>query len=251
MCPRGHGGQRKKPAYSLTSTTGPAGARASQRSWSCDSSSSKGQIQRHARIPAIAALGPSDHSCHGLSSLRGKTRVPLMHRRHFARPGTFIYKVHHLCGISMTRAQQATGEHLSLVLQELKAVLAELVESTSYMPPELREVYAAAWDDLEKRGYIDQAIAALRGPAVDDLLAAHGLVGPQRVAKTESLNAAAEERNRRGGWGPFKALLGYFDSILGSLAGVLPWLDAVKEFKEISEASAELANEARREDVSA
>ena len=51
------------------------------------------------------------------------------------------------------------------------------------------------------------------------------------------------ERQRRRGWGPLKALLGYLDSILGSLTAVFPWLDAVKEFKEITEASAELASQ--------
>jgi hypothetical protein len=48
--------------------------------------------------------------------------------------------------------------------------------------------------------------------------------------------------------GPLKALLGYLDSILGSLTAVFPWLDAILEFKEISEASAGLAAEAIPDD---
>jgi hypothetical protein len=134
------------------------------------------------------------------------------------------------------------------VLEDLRATLEELVESPDHLPSGIREYYAAAWADLEERGYIDQAITALTGPAVDDLLAAHGLVGPQRVAKTESVSSAVRERRRRPGRGPLKALLGYFDSILGSLTSVLPWLDVVQEFKEIGEASVELASETGRED---
>jgi hypothetical protein len=86
-------------------------------------------------------------------------------------------------------------------------------------------------------------MVALRGRAVDDLLAAHGLVGPQREAKTRSIRHADEVRRRTGGWKPLKALLGYLDSVLGSLVKVIPWLDPIKEFKEVTEKSAELATE--------
>ncbi len=129
------------------------------------------------------------------------------------------------------------------VLRRLQVTLAELVESPEYLPANLRPSYAAAWAELEETGHIEQAIIGLHGPAVDGLLAVHGLVGPQRVAKTESIDEAVRERERRGGWGPLKALIKYLDSILGSLSGVFPWLDAVKEFKEITESSAELATE--------
>jgi hypothetical protein len=141
-------------------------------------------------------------------------------------------------GASLDRIQ------LIRILEHLRATLAELVESPEYLPKALRRSYAAAWAQLEERGHIDQAILGLRGPAVDDLLRAHGLVGPQRAAKTRSVEAAVRERKRRRGWGPLKALLGYLDSILGSLTAVFPWLDAVTEFKEITEASAELATQA-------
>jgi hypothetical protein len=127
-------------------------------------------------------------------------------------------------------------------LEDLREALAELVQSPTYLPTDLRESYSAAWFDIENRGHIDQAILSLRGPAVDDLLAAHGLVGAQLAAKTESVANAARERRRRPGWRPLKALLGYLDSILGSLTDVLPWLGVVKEFKEITEASAELSH---------
>jgi hypothetical protein len=125
--------------------------------------------------------------------------------------------------------------------------MTELVESPEYLPEALRASYAAAWEELEELGHIEQAITALRGPAVDDLLRARGLVGPQLAAKSRSVDEAVRERSRRAGWRPLKALLGYLDSILGSLAGVFPWLDAVKELKEITEASAELASQVVRE----
>jgi hypothetical protein len=129
------------------------------------------------------------------------------------------------------------------ILQRLRATLAELVESPEYLPEGLRRSYAVAWAELEERGHIEQAIVGLRGPAVDDLLAVHGLVGPQRVAKSTSVREAVRERQRRRGWGPLKALLNYLNSILGSLTAVFPWLNTVKEFKEITEASAELASQ--------
>lgn len=129
--------------------------------------------------------------------------------------------------------------------------MAELVAVPDLVPTALQPSYAAAWADLENRGHIDIAIEALRRPAVDDLLAAHGLVGPQRVAKTASVDEAVRRRARRpGSWGPRKALLGYLDSILGSLAAAFPWLGAVKEFKELAETSAELASEAAEADDS-
>jgi hypothetical protein len=95
------------------------------------------------------------------------------------------------------------------ILRRLRVMLAELVESPEYLPANLRPSYAAAWAELEETGHIEQAITALNGPAVDRLLAVHGLVGPQRVAKTESINEAVRERQRRGGWGPLKALIRY------------------------------------------
>lgn len=115
--------------------------------------------------------------------------------------------------------------------------------SPNYIPEALQDSYRAAWNDLEDRGYIALAISALREPAVDDLLKAHGLLGPQRVAKSASVANAVALRESRGGWKPLKALLGYLDSIVGSLKQVLPWLAPVREFKEITEASAELASE--------
>jgi hypothetical protein len=145
-------------------------------------------------------------------------------------------------GASSDRSQ------LIRILERLRVTLAEVVESPEYLPEGLRRRYAAAWAQLEARGYIEQAILGLRGPAVDDLLWVHGLVGPQRVAKTQSVEAVVRERKRRGGCGPLKALLGYLDSIPGSLTAVFPWLNAVKEFKEISEASAELASQVVREE---
>jgi hypothetical protein len=87
------------------------------------------------------------------------------------------------------------------ILGIVRATLTELVESPDYLPAALSKSYASAWKDLEARGYIDAAIAALHGPAVDDLLAAHGLVGPQRAAKTESVDEALRERRRRRGRG--------------------------------------------------
>ncbi len=72
----------------------------------------------------------------------------------------------------------------------------------------------------------------LQGHALDDLLAANGLIGPQRAAKMVSIDHAVEERRRKRGWKPLKALLGYLDSVLGSLVKALPWLEPVKEFKE-------------------
>jgi hypothetical protein len=127
------------------------------------------------------------------------------------------------------------------VLQRLRVTLAELVGS-SYLPQTLRSSSAAAWAELERRGYIEQAIASLSGPAVDDLLSVHGLLGEQRTAKTDAVEEAVRERRRHPGWRPLKALLGYLDSILGSLTGIFPWLAPVKEFKEITETSAELAS---------
>ena len=56
------------------------------------------------------------------------------------------------------------------VLEHLRTTLNELVRSPDYLPERLREHYVLAWTDLEDRGHIAQAIVALRGPAVDDLL---------------------------------------------------------------------------------
>jgi hypothetical protein len=57
------------------------------------------------------------------------------------------------------------------------------------------------------------------------------------------VHEAVGARKRRRGWGPLKALLGYLDSILGSLTSVFPWLETVKEFKGITESSIELAGQ--------
>ena len=135
------------------------------------------------------------------------------------------------------------------VLSELRVTLAELVESTRYLPRGVQTEYRKAWADLESRGHIDQAILALRGPAVDDLLGAQGLLEDQLAAKTKSIDEAKRQRRQGRGWRPLKALLGYFDSILGSLTAVLPWLESVKEFKEITEASVELASESLPDDA--
>lgn len=134
-------------------------------------------------------------------------------------------------------------EAIARALGVLEEAIEELVSSDEFLPADLLNSYRRSWTDIRQRGYLALAVDALGGHAVDDLLATQGLVGLQRVAKTASIDHAVEERRRSGGWKPLKALLGYLDSVLGSLVKVFTWLEPIKEFKEITEKSAELANE--------
>jgi hypothetical protein len=103
---------------------------------------------------------------------------------------------------------QATGglaadrQALIRALAILQRMLAELVASPGLLPDELRGVYLAAWTDIEERQPLRHAMVVLQGPAVDDLLAAQGLVGPQREAKTRSIESADETYRRRRSWKP-------------------------------------------------
>jgi hypothetical protein len=149
-----------------------------------------------------------------------------------------------LVGDSPAPGATADRQALVEVLRELRRILSRLVATSGYLPEALQPRYAAAWAAIESRGTIDHAIVALGAPAVDDLLAAHGLVGPERVAKTASVHEASRRYWQHPGLKALKALLSYLDSILGSLVPVIPWLEPVKEFKEIAEASVELAGDA-------
>jgi hypothetical protein len=90
-------------------------------------------------------------------------------------------------------------EAIIRALRILDETLQELVDTDTYLPSSLRPAYQRSWADIRERGYLPLAIDALGGGAVDDLLAANGLIGPQREAKTLSIESADLERKRTGG----------------------------------------------------
>jgi hypothetical protein len=121
---------------------------------------------------------------------------------------------------------------------EMRALLSAVVEGRHGEAelPRAPEDLVRAWARLTERGVFDQAIEALRDPAVEEGLQREGLVREERELKTRRFRLALARWHVSGRIGFLKRVLKWGNLLLGSLAKVIPVLGGVKEFKEAGEA---------------
>jgi hypothetical protein len=99
---------------------------------------------------------------------------------------------------------------------------------------EFREYFPGPWNDIE--GRLSRAESALEQPDLNwEYLEGVGLVRDSLQFKRSMLTQAIKQ-------GVVSRLLKIINSILGSLAKVFPFLEAVKEYKEHIEAAISVQN---------
>ena len=148
------------------------------------------------------------------------------------------------------------------LLRDFLSQVEKILAAVAYNPgPVIRSRHhdklRAAWDDVRPK--FSLAISSLQEPSASNIterLAEVGLTGPQLVFKlsifrqahdelTDHGMPAAEEKPKKMRWWErwvslLKPTLKAANVILGSLAKVLPPVEAIKEFKEAVEAAVNL-----------
>jgi len=146
-------------------------------------------------------------------------------------------------------------------LRQLKAILADLAEyPRPAIPGRHHETMKAAWSEVQPK--FTAASNELRPPQSTNhisKLKEVGLMGPQLTFKLSIFQHARDElldhgtpkdgqQKKRRWWKRFcrlfKPALKAADVILGSLAGVIPVVEAIKEYKESVESGVELGGAA-------
>lgn len=121
-------------------------------------------------------------------------------------------------------------------LDETEALLTEIIDRRSeFIPGELQPYFVDAWPEV--RASISTAKGDLfTRSVVADRLPSAGLSGKQLALKLVAFRRSVDAL-KLGGWSRrlLKRVLGWLNIILGSLASVLPGVDAIKEFKEAIE----------------
>jgi hypothetical protein len=98
---------------------------------------------------------------------------------------------------------------------------------------EFRGPLMVAWDEIWPQ--ISSWQSQVEDPANSERLENAGLSGGQLSLKLQGLNAAWNRFKRRGSTRLLRNLLGWINAILGSLAQVIPGVEALKELKEAIE----------------
>ena len=125
---------------------------------------------------------------------------------------------------------------LHFFVSEVTSLLSLLVkEQSEHLPPDLREVYWTAWNSVRqsKLPLLSEILEGGNWPELTDRLAEVGLTGAELDLK---LLGYVSARNEIGQppfrFRPLKRVLGWINTILGSLASFLPPAEALKEYKE-------------------
>lgn len=121
-------------------------------------------------------------------------------------------------------------------LNETEALLTEIIDRRAeFIPEELQPYFVEAWPEV--RASISTAKDDLfTRVVVSDRLPSAGLTGKQLALKLFAFRRSVDAL-KLGGWSRrlLKRVLDWLNTILGSLASVLPGVDAIKEFKEAIE----------------
>jgi hypothetical protein len=145
--------------------------------------------------------------------------------------------------VDAVRAGGARAD-LATFLTELEKLLGDFVEQAPRLMGQARaDNFEAAWEELRSAGNFARAQEALFDPRADEELQRVGLVGSQLHAKWEGFKNALKRLADGWTWERLRPSLRWANLLLGSLGSALPFsmVDAIAEFKEIGEISAEEA----------
>lgn len=135
---------------------------------------------------------------------------------------------------------------LGLFLLELESLLGEFVQQApGLMSAVNAENFGAAWAELGQERNFERARETLLLPAVEGELIEVGLVGSQLRAKWEGFRNALKRLGEGWSWARLRPSLRWANVLLGSLGQGVSFgmIDAIRELKELGEASAEEADE--------
>jgi hypothetical protein len=145
--------------------------------------------------------------------------------------------------VDVARARSARAD-LATFLAELETLLSDFVEHAPRLMGQARAAnFVAAWGELRAGGNFARAQEALLDPRADEELQRVGLIGSQLHAKWEGFKNALKRLTDGWTWERLRPSLRWANLLLGSLGSTLPFsmVDAIAEFKEIGEISAEEA----------
>jgi hypothetical protein len=133
---------------------------------------------------------------------------------------------------------------LANFLSEVQVLLGDTVaDPSTWFPTELHEPLQSAWEELKPS--FDLAGRYLAEPPDANLLEAElahvGLTGGQLLLKRTGWERARDAFRERFTRRALRRALGWANIILGSLAGIIPGGDAIKEYKEVVEQAVEEA----------
>jgi hypothetical protein len=147
--------------------------------------------------------------------------------------------------IDIARATAARAD-LASFLTELEKLLGDFVERAPRLMGPINAVnLKAAWNELQEAQNFGRARETLLLPDGDEELHRVGLIGSQLHAKWEGFKNALKRLGDGWTWERLRPSLRWANVLLGSLAQAAPFgmVDAIREFKEIGEASVEEAEE--------
>jgi hypothetical protein len=122
-------------------------------------------------------------------------------------------------------------EQLIGFLTTLRTVINEVLERPpGFLDPEMRTLFLDAW--LEVRGAFDVAVGYLQDDELDEGLARVGLTSLQLSLKLGGFRRALQHWFNRRTRGALRRLLAWADTILDSLAAVMPPAEVIREYKE-------------------
>jgi hypothetical protein len=130
---------------------------------------------------------------------------------------------------------------LALFLHDVHALIDDVVNTISALPgskapPEAVEAYVSAWQDLNTRPFLETLSAELQEVGAISLLNEAGLSGAQLSAKLVPFARWRTEWRSVRSLEALQRALRRANIVLGSLASVLPGVEAFKEFKDTTEA---------------
>jgi hypothetical protein len=131
---------------------------------------------------------------------------------------------------------------LAEILQGFQKVLGEGVyEHEEWFVEEMRVHLQSAWSTFASR--IATATEYLNSPPdpqlLDAQLASVGMTGAESIPKREGLGGSIARWFLAPSKRAFQSVLGWANIILGSLSGIVPGIEAAKEYKEVCEQAIE------------
>jgi len=143
-------------------------------------------------------------------------------------------------------SRTAARRELGIFLSELETLLGEFVQrAPSLMSATNADNFRAAWAELGQGRNFELARETLLLPAVEEEIVEVGLAGAQLRAKWEGFRNALKRLSEGWTWASLRPSLRWANILLGSLGSgpSFGMIDAIRELKELGEASAEEADE--------
>jgi len=135
---------------------------------------------------------------------------------------------------------QEARTQLTGFLDELKQLIDEIPKHPDWTPYQLKEALEEARKSLDHDfERARQGLAQAGAATLDRQLSDAGLTKPQLDLKLSGFGRAVRRFRDAGGKVLFRRALRWANVILGSLAGIVPGVEAIKEYKESIEAATE------------